>query len=320
MDENRIICGDALEILRTLPTESINCCVTSPPYYGLRDYGVDGQIGLETTPDEYISRLVSVFGEVKRVLRGDGTLWVNIADTYATGTNAPRQQSKNPGVGANRPEAQNSVPRAGTPKGCKAKDLIGVPWALAFALRDDGWYLRSAIIWHKPNALPESCRDRPTRSYEHILLLSKSPRYYYDQDAVRPPVAASTIERMKRGRSADNKYANGIPGQATQKINLPRAARPDFEPPTTRNLRDVWSVSTSAYRGAHFAAFPVELITPCILAGSPENGIVLDPFFGSGTTGVAAKKLGRRYIGIDLNPDYCRLANERVKEGDSENI
>ena len=287
--ENRIICGDAVETLRTLPPESVNCCITSPPYYGLRDYGVAGQIGLEHTPGEYIARLVDVFREVKRVLRGDGTLWVVISDSYAG----------------------NGVSWAGI----KPKDMLGIPWMLAFALRDDGWYLRSAIIWHKPNPFPESCRDRPTRSYEHVFLLSKSYHYYYDQEAVKEPVAAGTHARMKRAVSDSHKYINTTIGQPPQTINRPRPNRSGEELvlADTRNLRDVWTVATKSYSGAHFAVFPMELITPCILAGCPADGVVLDPFFGSGTTGVAAATLGRRYIGIDINPEYCRLAAERLK-------
>jgi DNA modification methylase len=277
--DDKIICGGALETLRTLPDYSVNCCITSPPYYGLRDYGVDGQIGLERTPDEYIARLVKVFREVRRVLSRDGTLWVVIADSYAE------------------------------------KNLLGIPWKLAFSLRDAGWYLRSAIIWHKPNALPESCRDRPTRSYENIFLLSKSAQYYYDRAAVAEPVAASTHARVKRAISGNHKYAAAAPGQTAQTICKPRQNRAGVEVKLadTRNLRDIWSVSTKNYRSAHFATYPVELITPCVLAGCPPDGVVLDPFFGSGTTGEAALKLGRRYIGIDLNPDYCRLAGERLK-------
>ncbi|MDR1321157.1 MAG: site-specific DNA-methyltransferase [Gracilibacteraceae bacterium] len=276
---NQIICGGATQTLRTLPDESVSCCVTSPPYYGLRDYGVKGQIGLEQTLDRYITRLTEVFREVGRVLARDGTLWIVIADSYAE------------------------------------KQLLGVPWRLAFALRDDGWYLRSAIIWHKPNALPESCRDRPTRSYEHIFLLSKSPQYYYDRQAVAKPVAAGTHARMKRAVSNDHKYAAAVPGQRAQTLSKPRPSRAGREVKLadTRNLRDLWTCSAKSYRGAHFAAYPVELITPCVLAGCPPGGVVLDPFFGSGTTGEAALKLGRRYIGIDLNPGYCRLAEERLK-------
>ena len=287
---NRILCGDALETLKTLPSASVHCCICSPPYYGLRDYGIDGQIGFEQTPAEYIARLVEVFREVGRVLRDDGTLWIVIADSYA-------------GNGLSN---------------IKPKNLIGIPWMLAFALRDDGWYLRSDIIWRKLNPLPESCRDRPTRSYEHVFLLSKSYHYYYDQGAVKEPVAAGTHARMKRAVSNGHKYARGAAGQTPQTFNRPRenCFGVEVKLAETRNLRDVWDVSNKSYHGAHFAVYPVELITPCILAGCPPGGTVLDPFFGSGTTGAAAAQLGRRYIGIDLNPEYCDMAGQRLKGGD----
>jgi DNA modification methylase len=319
METNRIICGDAAAVLQSLPDESVNCCVTSPPYYGLRDYGADGQIGLEQTPAGYISRLVDVFREVRRVLHGDGTLWVVIADSYAGSGKGAQTTEKWQGTKTKQSYKYTpDDPAAKLPNtwdGIKPKDLVGVPWRLAFALRDDGWYLRSCIIWRKPNALPESCRDRPTRSYENIFLLSKSPQYYYDRAAVAEPVANGTQARMKRAVSDSHKYAAAAPGQTAQTFNKPRPNRSGVEVTLadTRNLRDVWSVSTKSYRGAHFATYPAELITPCILAGCPPGGVVLDPFFGSGTTGETALNLGRRYIGIDLNPDYCALAGERLK-------
>jgi DNA modification methylase len=354
MESNKIICGGAPETLKTLPSESIHCCITSPPYYGLRDYGADGQIGLEQTPEEYIARLVEVFREVKRVLRNDGTLWIVIADSYAGSGKGAMSEERlratrtkqsylfsvdNPAASSSRttypslpccdtkacslrrsssPQRisdSSGVPLSKTWSGIKPKDMIGIPWALAFALRDDGWYLRSDVIWRKPNALPESCRDRPTRSYEHVFLLSKSYHYYYDQEAVKEPVAAGTHARLRRAVSDKHKYAGAAPGQTQQTFNRPRPNRSGVEVKfaDTRNLRDVWDVTTKAYHGAHFAVFPVELITPCVLAGCPAGGVVLDPFFGSGTTGAAALTLGRRYIGIDLNPDYCALAAERLK-------
>jgi len=284
---NTILQGDSIEILKTLPDASIHCCVTSPPYYGLRDYGVDGQIGREKSPELYIERLVAVFREVRRVLRHDGTAWLNIADTYC-----------------------NTKIKA---SGCKEKDLIGIPWLLAFSLRNDGWYLRNAIIWEKPNAMPESVKDRLTRSYEFVFLLAKSKHYYYDATAIAEPVADGTPARMKRGRGS-HKYAEGIPGQRMQKINIPRAIGTisDDELPTTRNKRDVWKIATTHYGGAHFAAYPPKLAETCILAGCPMDGIVLDPFFGSGTTGLVAVQQGRQYIGIDINAEYCKLANERI--------
>lgn len=277
--KNRILCGDSVEILRTLPENSTHMCVTSPPYYGLRDYGAEGQIGLEETPERYVQILSGVFDEVRRVLRPDGTLWINIADSYAgSGKGAWNKVGE-------RPKSKHTYrfttdnPAVNIPKiwpGVKPKDMIGIPWLLAFALRERGWYLRSDIIWHKPNVMPESVADRPTKSHEHLFLLAKSSRYYFDHKAIKEP----TVDGAAR----------------------------------TRNCRDVWSISTSPYKGAHFATFPVELIVPCILAGSPAGGVVLDPFFGSGTTGVAALRLNRSFIGIDINPNFCRLADERIKQ------
>lgn len=268
-----IINGDALEELKKLPAECVHTCVTSPPYYGQRDYGVDGQIGCEETLEEYIERLVNVFREVRRVLSHKGTLWLNIGDTYATGTKAARQQSTNPGVGSNRPEAQNGTRRIGNPTECKTKDLVGVPWALAFALRADGWYLRQDIIWDKPNAQPESVKDRCTKSHEYIFLLAKSQQYYFNAESISEPSATG------------NKI---------------------------RNKRNVWHISTQPYRGAHFATFPEKLIEPCILAGCPEGGTVLDPFAGSGTTGVVSKRLGRDFVGYEINPNYVQMAIGRI--------
>ena len=311
MSENIIINRDCLAALRDLPDESVNCCVTSPPYYALRDYGMDAQIGREDSPEEYIRRLVLVFREVRRALTEDGTLWLNIADTYCgTGNKGGYLDPKNP-KGRNG----QSVSLARRVGDCKPKDLIGIPWLLAFALRADGWYLRSDIIWYKANPMPESCRDRPSRCYEHVFLLTKSKRYYYDALAIAEPIAASTAARYKGGRSAGSKYADGIPGQGkVQKINQERAAGTitDADISPVRNARDVWHINTVPYKGGHFAAYPPKLAERCILAGCPRGGIVLDPFFGSGTTGLAAVKNDRRYIGIELNAEYCELAKERI--------
>ena len=278
--QNTVLCGDALEMLKRLPDEYVQMCVTSPPYYGLRDYGAEGQIGCEQTPFEYIDRLTEIFREVRRVLKSNGTLWLNIADSYAGSGKGVWSKSL-----AERPKSKqtyhslNTDENAALPKkwdGIKEKDMIGIPWQLAFALRADGWYLRSDIIWQKPNCLPEAVKDRPTKSYEHIFLLSKSPHYYYDTAAISEPVAPVTVER---------------------------------------NKRDVWSVSTNSHRGyGHFAMYPERLIEPCILAGSPEQGLVLDPFFGSGTTGAVCKRLSRRYLGIELNPEYCETAKTRIQQ------
>ena len=293
MKTDVIINRDALYALRELPSESVNCCVTSPPYYGLRDYGLDAQIGREDTPEQYIGRLVEVFRELRRVLKDDGTFWLNIADTYCG---------------------------SGMKAGCKQKDLIGIPWLLAFALRSDGWYLRSDIIWLKENPMPESCRDRPSRCYEHIFLLTKSKKYYYDAAAIAAPIAPGTAARYRQGRSAGHKYAEEVPGQGkVQGINQPRSGSyyDDALMPTTRNKRDVWLINTVPYKGGHFAAYPPKLAETCILAGCPKGGIVIDPFFGSGTTGLAAKNLDRHYIGIELNTEYCALAGARIGGGNT---
>lgn len=284
-----VLLGDSLVILKTIPSDSVHCCVTSPPYYALRDYGTEGQIGREATPEEYIERLVAVFSEARRVLRPDGTFWLNIADTYCKNAK----------------------------QGAKQKDMLGIPWRLALALRQDGWYLRSNIIWEKGNAMPESVTDRCSRSYEHVFQLSKSKRYYFDRAAIAEPVAPSTLVRMQSGRGGSHKYAEHVPGQTVQTINRPRKADSisEEELPTHRNKRDVWHINTGSYSGAHFAVFPVKLAETCILAGCPEGGVVLDPFFGSGTTGLAAKCNDRHYIGVEINPDFCRLAEERIAAG-----
>lgn len=274
-----ILLGDALEQLQTLDRACIHTCVTSPPYYHLRDYGIQRQIGMEAAPEEYIERLVQVFREVRRVLRPDGTLWIVIGDTYAAN-------------GANRAA------------GCKPKDMIGILWLLALALRADSWYLRQDIIWVKPNAMPESVKSRCTREHEYILLLSKSPNYYFDAKAIREPCSPVTVEDFKRRKNLENK--GGKPGTfgAEARPDLYRS-RADYIPKDfMRNKRDVWTVNTGAYQGAHFAVFPERLIEPCILAGYPEGGTVLDPFMGSGTTGAAAKRLRRSFIGIEIKPEY----------------
>ena len=305
-----IINRDALCALKELPAESVHCAVTSPPYYALRDYGMDAQIGREDTPEQYVERLVEVFHELKRVLRSDGTFWLNIADTYCgTGNKGSYTDPKNP-KGRNG----QSISIARQAAGCKQKDLIGIPWLLAFALRRDGWYLRSSIIWQKDNPMPESVKDRPTRCYENVFLLTKSKSYYYDAAAIAEPIAPTTAARYRGGRSAGSKYSEEVPGQGkVQGINRARSGGyyEDALIPTTRNKRDVWLINTVPYKGGHFAAFPPKLAETCILAGCPKGGVVLDPFFGSGTTGLAAKSLDRRYIGIELNYDYCALARAR---------
>ena len=303
--------GDCLEVLKTLPDESVHCCVTSPPYYALRDYGMEEQIGREATPKEYISRLTEVFTEVRRVLRSDGTLWLNIADTYAgKGNQGDFVDPKNPKGRNGQAVALNYKV-----EGCKPKDMIGIPWMLAFALRDSGWYLRNDIIWMKENPMPESCKDRCSRCYEHIFLLSKSRKYFFDAKAISEPIAPATAERLKRGMKGGNKYGKPVPGQPqTQTINRPRAHGEitDSMINPMRNKRDVWVVNTVPFKGGHYAAYPPKLVEPCLLAGCPEGGIVLDPFFGSGTTGMVARQMGRHYIGIELNPEYAELAKARI--------
>ena len=311
---NRIFCGNAVDVLRSFPAESVNMCVTSPPYYCLRDYGIEAQIGNEQTPYEYIQNLLLVFEEVKRVLKPDGTLWVNIADSYSgSGKGGWNKQISE--RNRNRLNPQYNPSCFNMPKlwhGIKQKDMIGVPWLLAFSLRENGWYLRSDIIWHKKNCMPESVKDRPSKCYEHIFLLSKSPQYYYDYDAVREPAAESSIARYKRGVSDKGKYAGKNIGANVQPIFAPRT---HTDLPDMRNRRDVWSVAiNSAHIPGHFAVYPEKLIEPCILAGTKVGGIVLDPFFGSGTTGVVALKNGRQYIGIDINPDYCKTARDRIEK------
>lgn len=311
MTVDTIINRDALLALRELPAESVHCAVTSPPYYGLRDYGLDAQIGREDTPEQYINWLVEVFHELQRVLRSDGTFWLNIADTYCgTGSKGNHFDPKNP---KGRNGQQVSVNHRA--QGCKQKDLIGIPWLLAFALRRDGWYLRSSIIWQKDNPMPESVKDRPTRCYENVFLLTKSKHYYYDAAAIAEPIAPTTAARYRKGRGANTKYADEVPGQGKpQGINKARSGGyyDDALIPTMRNKRDVWLINTVPYKGGHFAAFPPKLAETCILAGCPRGGVVLDPFFGSGTTGLAAKSLDRRYIGIELNAEYCALARARI--------
>lgn len=305
---NTILNCDVLDGLKQLPDESVNCCITSPPYWGLRDYGNDEQIGLEKTPDEYVAKMVQVFSEVKRVLKNDGTLWLNLGDSYSSGgrgSYSNSEQLKGSKQATNRAWNHdinfNQTPRPLMPDGLKPKDLIGIPWLVAFALRSDGWYLRQDIIWHKPNPMPESVTDRCTKSHEYIFLLSKSQTYFYDYNAV--------LEEAS-GRSCGNrtyKY-DGVPGMETKQGILSIADK-EWD---NRNKRSVWTVNTKPFKESHFATFPEKLIEPCIKAGCPEGGVVLDPFMGAGTTALVAKKLNRNYIGIELNPDYIKIAEKRI--------
>ena len=332
-----ILQGDVRETLRALPEKTVQTCVTSPPYFGLRDYGVDGQIGLEPTPAEYVEQMVQVFREVRRVLRDDGTLWLNLGDTYAA--NRAYQVPSTKG-GPKHSDSQSAGGKGSVvPDGLKPKDLIGIPWRVAFALQADGWYLRQDIIWHKPNPMPESVRDRCTKAHEYVFLLSKSERYYWDAEAMREPAVATDIgamdggaQRLPNGANANDgrnfrskrdsfkrensKRAQAIPGQV---VGTHRAQREESGYDTfTRNKRSVWTVATRPYKGAHFATFPPALIEPCILAGAPFDGLVLDPFTGSGTTAAVALQHGRRFIGCELNPDYIKLAEARIAAAEAE--
>ena len=310
--KSTILTGDALEQLKTIPDGTVNTCVTSPPYYGLRDYGVDGQIGLEETPEQYTNKLVEVFREVRRVLRDDGTLWVNIGDSYAThgGCKGSKHSHNFRSAEVAEREGIYHAKPYGAQIGLKEKDLIGIPWMLAFALRADGWYLRQDIIWAKPNPMPESVTDRCTKSHEYIFLLSKSKQYYYDAEAIKEkseqgwksvdfmPISIKDMaDTTEVKSSATGASMNG----RTDEIN------------DKRNKRSVWTVSVNSFKEAHFATFPQALIEPCILAGAPMGGLVLDPFTGSGTTGVTALQNGRNFMGIELNPKYVRMAEKRIK-------
>ena len=357
METNKIYLGDNLETLKTLPDKSVDCCITSPPYYGLRDYGTgtwvggdpncnhiadgfnnnrnfinedgrggnnpsigghvcklcgavreDKQVGLEQTPKEYIDRLVAIFTEVKRILKDDGTLWVNIGDTYNSKPAGNKGELEYVRQGALAIRYTKHVV-----EDCKEKDLIGIPWLLAFALRNDGWYLRQDIIWHKPNPMPESVKDRCTKSHEYIFLLSKSPKYYFDYEAIQEYTNPTYSDRYNysfvNNRESDKKRPNEL--QMSGEYHTHNWDNLNYT--GKRNKRDVWSVIPSHYKEAHFATFPEELIEPMVLAGCPKGGVVLDPFMGSGTTAVVAKKNNCNYIGCELNPEYVKMAENRIR-------
>jgi DNA modification methylase len=311
--------GDVLDRLRGIDAGSIQCCITSPPYFGLRDYGLPagmwgdgwiGCLGLEPSVDQFVVHLVEVFAEVRRVLRDDGTLWLNLGDSYAGGGNGARDPERWPKQSRNN--GGDRITHAKKQTGAKPKDLLGVPWMVALALRADGWYLRSDIIWSKPNAMPESVADRPSNVHEHVFLLAPNANYYYDADAIREPLATKTLTTFgsTRGRNgggplvkADN-WARDIPE---------RRPRVDADgEPVGANKRSVWEVAAKAYPEAHFATFPPKLIEPMVLAGCPGGGLVLDPFAGSGTTLQVAVERGRNALGIELNPAYVSLAEKRL--------
>ena len=296
--------GDCLEVMRTMPDASVNCCVTSPPYWGLRDYGHADQIGLESTPEQYVARMVGVFREVRRVLRDDGTLWLNIGDSYAANgvpgqSNLAELGKRYSGGGHKRDEV--AKPKKSIPSGLKSKDLVGIPWRVAFALQDDGWYLRQDIIWHKPNAMPESVTDRCTKSHEYVFLLSKSAMYYYDAKAISEPASKG---------AAGSSFCTG----KTATHQLGRSSEAERADADTRNRRDVWTIATQPFHGAHFAVMPPALVEPCVLAGCPKDGVVLDPFTGSGTVGEVALLAGRGFVGVELNPEYHAIAERRIRQ------
>lgn len=354
---NKIIQHNVMDTPWPIEDESVDCCITSPPYWGLRDYGIAGQLGLEKTPGEYVDRVVKVFNEVRRVLKPTGTLWLNLGDSYAGSWG--NYGGQNRGNGSQRKiktgskvhqESYDSLekwkpPTANELKGIKPKDLVGIPWMVAFALRSAGWYLRSDIIWAKPNCMPESVTDRPTRSHEYIFLLSKSAKYYYDHEAIKEPAlcdvdgtgtAARKARQVESNKPRPGEKVNGIRpagfkdaekmnGKHSDKQRGHRRPHNGFndrwdkmshEEQCTgmRNKRDVWTVSPAQFPEAHFATFPEQLITPCVLAGCPKGGIILDPFMGAGTTALVAKSHGRNYIGLELNPEYIKIAEKRLKQ------
>jgi DNA modification methylase len=317
--------GNCLDLLTEMPEQSVQTCVTSPPYWGLRDYGEADQLGLEQTPEEYTANMVEVFREVRRVLRDDGTLWLNLGDSYAGSWGA---QSRSMGAVSDKSTLRGNGHVGGGPKikglsgtqieahpkgthtgswvndhpDLKPKDLVGIPWRVAFALQADGWYLRSDIIWAKPNPMPESVTDRPTKAHEYLFLLTKSPRYVYDADAIKEEASPVNGEI----RFGGNKYGDSDdPKHATKSGNV-------YKNSGYRNKRTVWTVTTQSFKGAHFAVFPPKLIEPCVLAGAPEGATVLDPFSGSGTTGMVALRHNRSYIGLELNPEYAEMSRRRI--------
>ncbi len=304
MSRATILSGCALAVLPTLAAGSVRCCVTSPPYWGLRDYGVPGQFGLEASPDLYVERAVAIFREVRRVLANDGTLWLNLGDSYGANNHGAGVTGSSDG-GVRRGYSSRSSPKNGA--GIKPKDLVGIPWRVAFALQADGWYLRSDIIWHKPNPMPESVTDRPTKAHEYLFLLSKSERYYYNAEAINEPGTG-----RPPGNVAPHKYAEAYAKADDERHRTAAGLERARLGYTTRNARTVWTIASQPYAGAHFATFPEELPRRCILAGSAPGDTVLDPFLGSGTTAAVAVGHGREAIGIEINPTYRGLALARI--------
>jgi DNA modification methylase len=350
MELNIIHNENCLTGLKRYPDNFFHCCVTSPPYWGLRDYGVDGQLGLEATPEELICKLVQVFREVHRVLRNDGTLWLNVGDSYAH-NGAAYHSEKSTLIGRKQGEEMGKAKRfVKSGSGLKPKDLVGIPWMLAFALRADGWYLRDCIIWHKPNPMPESVTDRTTKAHEYIFLLSKSAKYYYNAAAIATPYADKTYTTFGlvlkgngdgTGLIASENWGNSTPIRKPKECKMPMDGREkgkkfDKQRGHSRrhagfnerwdnmskeeqqfygaNKRSVWTMATRPFKEAHFATFPEELPYTCILAGSPMGGGILDPFMGAGTTALVARKLQRNYVGFELNPKYVKMAEKRLKK------
>jgi DNA modification methylase len=307
-----VLHGDCLGVLRTLAPGSVRCCVTSPPYFGLRDYGVAGQIGMERTPEEYVARLVGVFRETRRVLADDGTLWLVLGDSYARELGKGQHKPGDPGkqdyiiTSGNGRAASMCVP-----DGLKPKDLIGIPWRVAFALQADGWWLRSDIIWSKPNPMPESVTDRPTKAHEYVFLLSKAERYYYDAAAIAEDAIHAGRLVLASGPGAKN-------GVGQHRETAAGFTQHDTAVGPTRNARTVWAIATQPFKGAHFAVMPSELARRCILAGSAPGDTVLDPFGGSGTVGAVAVEWQRNAVLIDLNADYCEMARRRIAEAQAQ--
>lgn len=301
MATSDILIGDARDCLPALDEQSVQCVVTSPPYFGLRDYGATNQIGLEATPDAYVQQLVAVFREVRRVLADDGVLWLNLGDSYAASSKGSG------GMNSKQPTNVGSFAEWSGDCGVAPKNLLGIPWRVAFALQADGWYLRSDVIWHKPNPMPESVTDRPTKSHEHLFLLAKSEHYYYDHEAIKEDAVGNRPgnKTHKHARA----YSEGDPFSRT------KAGLVSVGAVEKRNKRDVWTISTQSFRGAHFATMPEKLVEPCVLAGSRFGDIVLDPFAGSGTVGVVALHHNRDFIGVELNPVYAQMAEDRIATG-----
>ena len=304
----KILIGDARDRLTEIPAKSVRTCVTSPPYFGLRDYGESDQMGLEETPDAYVEEMVLLFREVWRVLADDGTLWLNLGDSYngsGKGANSDGSAGKAGKLNQGNQGTQQGKFKKSDVNGLKPKDLIGIPWRVAFALQADGWYLRQDIIWAKPNPMPESVTDRCTKSHEYVFLLSKSPRYYYDHKAIKEHALHPNIKHKsnKKPEGASVAYIGNPP------TNLGRAGTSDDG---LRNKRDVWTIATKPFRGAHFAVMPEALVEPCVLAGSAEGDTVLDPFTGSGTVAVVALQHGRNFVGTELNPEYGEIAKDRI--------